>query len=275
MSYINYLDYLIRNNNNIILTDNLKFNENDKGLINSTQDNNITSLDDKIITTKYYVDNNSIGRHYNSSLNGEIFNDYTNNIASGDYSSASGFNNVSNENYMFVVGKFNNNSSNEGKLFVVGNGMDNNNRNDAFIVYENGECYADVFTTENADYAELFEIYDKSINKDNYKYKFLSLIGDKVKIASSNDNYILGVCSLKPGILGNKQLYKPNINDYIAVGLIGKLIVIDNGKCIVDQFCKVDNNGCADLYNDKLDGNIPHYRVIKRYDENKIFIIFK
>ena len=284
-NYMNYLDYLIRINNQILTTDNLKFTNNNYYLNNSTQNSN--DEDDKIITTKKYVDKNNVGRFYpdNDNKKGEIFNDYEHNKAFGNYSHASGEGTVADKNNMSVVGQYNiydanKQELNENKLFVVGNGENDNNRNDALIVYKSGEVYADVFTTIGSDYAELFEVFDNSIPIKEYEYKFITLKGDKVKIASNND-YILGVYSVNPSILGNKIFNNNNDNNnnnkYIPVGLIGKLIVYDYGKCFIDGYCKVGLNGCAIPYNENEDlyNKIYHYRVIKRFDKDKIIIVFK
>lgn len=254
------------------------------------------------------------------------------NIASGNYSHAEGSETVANSlcshtggyqtiaynDYMTAIGKLNiDNSSavvSDNKIFVIGfgNGIeeDPDERKDIFTVYNNGTCWANVFTTVNSDYAELFEVYDNNININDYKAKFISLIDDKVKIASSDDDYILGVYSSNPGILGNKTdniidsylrdenneiIYKEVLNDknelikvpehnknyvknnnlFIPVGLLGKLVVIDNGKCKVNSFCKVAKDGTAEPYNKSIDGDIPHWKVMKRLNDTRIFILFK
>jgi len=287
VQYMNYLDYLIRVENQQLITDEIKvnkliFNNNPNySLTSSTQSSNET--DDQTITTKKYVEDNYInkssgdlvGQFYKvgDDIKGEIFNDYEHNIASGNFSHASGQGTYADQDNMTVVGQFNKNTNNDNKLFVVGNGSDNDNRNDAFIVYNTGKVYANVFSTLGSDYAELFEVYDESIPIKNYEYKFITLKGDKAKIAN-HDDYILGVYSCQPAILGNSPINNFK-NKYIPVGLIGKLIVYDYGKCNVDDFCKVGFNGCAIPYDKYIDNDISHYRVIKRYDENKIVIIFK
>lgn len=276
-NYMNYLDYLISIDNQKLITNELQIK--DKNIKNVIVDTSVIDEDNNIITSKKYVDEqirqNLVGKI--DTNNGEIFNDYNNNKATGNYSHASGFNNKAYGDYLTVIGKYNNYENddiNNNKLFVVGNGNDNNNRKNAFIVYNTGECWSNVFTTENADYAELFEIYDKNNNINDFKYKFISLIDDKVKIASSNDDFILGVYSSNPGILANKN-NNYNKNHFIPVGLLGKLIVIDNGTCKINSFCKCDNNGCAVPYDKNIDKHIKHWKVIKRFDDNKIFIIFK
>ena len=250
---------------------------------------------------------------------------------------------------MFSVGKFNKLNDND-ILFSVGNGTDSNNRLNAFSVKSDNIAYSSQFNTNGADYAELYETYDSSITKEQFKGHFISMIDDKVKIASNTDDYILGVYSYNYSVLGNnplewhnkylrnddneiiyqniKQLklsfqrieykkskfldlsdeelsldqntpyndkfeyikspvinpdYNPNLyyinrnlrDEWVPVGLLGKLLVIDNGLCIVNHYCKVAADGTAEPYNPQSDGNIPHWRVIKRFNDTKIFIIFK
>ena len=255
---------------------------------------------------------------------------------------------ITKQDYTTVIGTYNNYYSNT--VFVVGFGSDDANRRDAlFITANDGKTHCTVATT-GADYAELYETYDTSITKENYKGHFITMINDKVKIASDKDDYILGVYSINSGIVGNDPLewankYKRNefneiiynevkrlkhefeiienkkknneelsnsekeldkntkeenkyeiikvpvINEnydssknyinrtnreeWIPVGLLGKLLVIDNGKCKVNGFCKVAADGTAEEYIKSRDGDIPHWRVIKRLNENKVFIIFK
>ena len=149
----------------------------------------------------------------------------------------------------------------------------NSSSSPALRIYED-KTYSPIFTTQNADYAELFEVYDESIPIKDYEFKFITLFNDKVKIASNNDDYILGVYSSHPGIIGNYNLDNINSIKNIQVGLLGRLIVGDNGLCKPNFYCKVDKNGFAEPYNNS-DGNIPHYRVMKRIDNNKILIMFK
>jgi len=419
-----------------------------KAITDTTATDN--SSGNEILATKYYVDSNNIGKLYPESTHGEIFNNYNNNqatgnyshaegansiasgdyshaegfasiasgycshaegvsrttasghcshaegigttasgdgshsegsgtiasgnyshaegggtITSGNYSHASGYNTYADKENMFVCGKYNiydenTPTLNDGKLFVIGNGeyneiSDTVIRSDAFVVYDDGNTYVqnNLFVGEEvdsngSDYAELFESYN-NLTKDDFKGKFITLEeDDKVRIANNNDDYILGVYSFHPSVLGNnpidypdkylrnefteiiyediKQLKqefidinnkkknndeltdeeieldkineedkyeiikKPKLNDkyndklkyiqrkdrdnWIPVGMLGKLLVIDNGTCQVNKFCKISNDGTAIPY-DRKDGNIPHYRVIKRNNDKTIFIIFK
>ena len=55
-----------------------------------------------------------------------------------------------------------------------------------------------------------------------------------------------------------------------AVGSHGKLVVIDDGSCVVNGYCKPKDGGIATRSDDRHD-----YRVIKRIDENHIRIVLK
>ena len=278
--------------------------------------------------------------------------------ASGSYSHSGGYYTIADKNYMTAIGICNvynssDTSLNNNKLFVVGNGTSTSARSDAFVVYNDGNAYVknNLFVGEEvnsngSDYAELFESYN-NLTKNDFKGKFITLEeDDKVRIANNEDDYILGVYSFHPSVLGNNPIDYPdkylknefteiiyedvkqlkqefieinnkknnnidltdeeikldNINDkyeiikkpilndkyndklkyiqrkdrdnWIPVGMLGKLLVIDNGTCKVNSYCKINFDGTAIPY-DRKDGNIPHYRVIKRNNDKTIFIIFK
>lgn len=162
------------------------------GTITAKNGNNKIKLDPSTNKIKISSDNGTNWIDYNTGsnigqngtgTNAEIFNDYSNNTASGQYSHAEGQNNTSSGRYSHSEGQNNtasgwwshaegyntqalsdfSNSSGRGtisntqggmaignynissndKLFVVGNGADNNNRNDAFYVKTNGESFID------------------------------------------------------------------------------------------------------------------------------------
>lgn len=56
--------------------------------------------------------------------------------------------------------------------------------------------------------------------------------------------------------------------EWTAVGMLGKLVVVDDGTCQVNGYCKVSANGTATQ-------NETGYRVIKRLDDNHIKILLK
>ena len=155
---------------------------------------------------------------------------------------------------------------------------------------------------------------------------FVTLDGENIRIANSNDDYILGVVSATPSIVGDSYfgdnwhgMYETDIfgryiidtvhveehideetgetipdhyeerlvlnpewnheqkyearedrSEWSAIGMLGKLIVIDDGTCEVNGYCKVADNGIATKSDDKSG-----YRVMARLDDTHIKILFR
>ena len=53
----------------------------------------------------------AVGKHDTTAITGEVFNDYTQNVASGTCSHTSGYNNQSTANYGFTTNAFNRNAA--------------------------------------------------------------------------------------------------------------------------------------------------------------------
>ena len=193
-------------------------------------------------------------------------------------------------------------SENADILFNIGNGSAL--ENSAMQVDFSGNVYAGgAYKTIGADYAEYFEWLDGNVDNQDRIGLFVTLDGDKIKLANKDD-YILGVISANPSIVGNSaeldwhdkyktdvygrliydESYNPivseNYNDtleyvprgarkeYSKVGLLGQLVVQDDGTCKVNGYCTASVNGVAT----KSDSG---YRVIKRIDKKHIKIILK
>lgn len=121
---------------------------------------------------------------------------------------ASGYYTIANKNYQQVFGKYNikdeSSSESENKLFIIGNGSSANTRSNAFTLDWSGNAnFAGTISSANAaDYAEYFEWLDENIDNEDRVGFFVTLDGDKIKIAKSED-YILGIVSGNPFVLGN------------------------------------------------------------------------
>lgn len=209
--------------------------------------------------------------------------------------------------------------NNTKKNVLVAGGGTSSLRINAFRVEKEGSIFAQKeYNSTGADYAEYFEWADgNNNNKDRVGY-FVTLDGEKIKIANKGD-WILGVISAQASIVGDSYdddwhdkyltdefrriVYEevtiladgdieeytemqPRINpkyddekEYIPrserkewdiVGLMGKLLVRDNGECKVNDYCKSGDNGIA-VPTENQSG----YRVMKRVDENIIQILLK
>lgn len=91
-----------------------------------------------------------------------------------------------------------------GTAFVIGNGTPSAKSN-AFSVMFNGitKAASTITASTTADYAEFFEWNDSNPNNEDRVGKFVTLVGDKIAIAMSNEDYILGIVSGAPFVLGN------------------------------------------------------------------------
>lgn len=219
------------------------------------------------------------------------------NNATADYQTVIGFNAKSTYK----------SSENASILFNIGNGQEEDGtltQNSAMQVDFSGNVYAGgAYKTNGADYAEYFEWLDGNTKNQDRVGLFVTLDGDKIKLANKGD-YILGVISANPSIVGNSaeldwhDKYKTDVygrliydeshnlilnesyndtleyvprgarKEYDKVGLLGQLVVQDDGTCKVNGYCTASVNGVAT----KSDSG---YRVIKRIDETHIKIILK
>lgn len=252
-------------------------------------------------------------------------------IAYGNYSHAGGYETTAGD-YQFVTGKNNlqktgcngeNDQSTDNSLFIVGYGTSTTPAN-AFRIRADGKCMGtSSFASSGADYAEYFEYQDGNPNNEDRRGLFVTLDGDKIRLANANDDYILGVISANPSVVGDVQsenwhgMYKKDVfgqtltetveipestdektgevipahtvtrlvvnpdynpdkeyisrefrNEWACVGLMGKLIVVDDGTCEVNGYCKVADGGKAT----KADTG---YRVMKRLDDTHIQILYR
>ena len=104
----------------------------------------------------------------NTNKNGEIFNDYENNSATGDYSHASGQNTIATANASTVVGKYNvadgTGVSDPKHLFIVGNGTADNARSNIVEVSDDTLNVNGNITKNNNPIPEFVELTQAQYN---------------------------------------------------------------------------------------------------------------
>lgn len=130
--------------------------------------------------------------------------------ASGQASHAEGVYTLANNNNSHAQGHWNkpmqtggatNNTT--GDAMVIGNGTELSARSNAFRVTFAGAVYGvGSFHTSGADYAEYFEWSDGNPNAEDRVGRFVTLEGDRLKLAGPGD-YLLGIVSGNPCIVGN------------------------------------------------------------------------
>ncbi len=259
--------------------------------------------------------------------------------ASGNYSHAGGYYTTAN-NLQTVIGKYNTSytggseTGTSGSAFIIGNGTSNSARSNCFRVQYNGVTYSKgSYNTSGADYAEYFEWLDGNTKKEDRTGLFVTLDGEKIRIATPDDDYILGIVSACPSIVGNAQddqwgnMYEkdvfgreiteeidvpdkviempdpensertitqviceahkeivPKLNieydntqkyiprserpEWDTIGMLGKLVTVDDGSCEVNGWCKVGKGGVATKSEKRT-----KFRVISRLDKNHIRVL--
>lgn len=254
--------------------------------------------------------------------------------AIGDHSRASGYFTTANDFASMVIGRQNKdmtgsstswNTSNT--AFVIGNGQ--GTKSNAFRVMFNGNTYGfGAWNSTGADYAEFFEWLDGNlINEDRVGF-VVTLDGDKIRKATVDDKYILGIISANPSVIGDsyqddwndkyvvdewgriqhhyvdlpyetgeydegipiielRKSYVPIISpnwdstkeyvprekrkEWSPVGLMGKLLVRDDGTCEVNSYAKVGaEEGILTASDDSTD-----MRVIERVAPNIVRVFIK
>jgi hypothetical protein len=93
--------------------------------------------------------------------------------------------------------------SQDGTAFIIGNGTSGTKPSNAFRVDYDGTVYSkSTYMSAGADYAEYFEWQDANPDAEDRRGYFVTLDGEQIKIAKSDD-YILGIISGQPAVIGN------------------------------------------------------------------------
>lgn len=253
--------------------------------------------------------------------------------ASGVYAHAEGYKTIANA-YQHASGKYNaeyaapatadtQDSGGADALFVVGYGTSTTRAN-AFRISSNGKCRGtSAFSGSGADFAELFEWADGNPNNEDRRGLFVTLEGEKIRLANADDDYI-GVISSAQAFIGNsaseewqgkyltdvfgtklsqeievsakidektgevitpartttqyivnpdydpneKYIMRENRKEWGIVGLLGQVVIIDDGTCVVGGYAKPSTSGVGTTSDNG-------YRVMKRIDDNHIKVLVK
>ena len=250
-------------------------------------------------------------------------------LAKGNSAHAAGFYTIANE-YQYVIGNFNKESTNAGqtsgdRFIIGGTGYTESMRGNCFRVNSNGSVYGGTYNSSGADYAEYFEWADGNAARQDRAGLFVTLDGEKLRLAGPEDEYILGLVSAVPSVVGDvyddqwagmylrdvfgrtvmeerdfpaetapdgtvlreafrapapklnpdyrpEEAYLPRSQrpEWDAVGLMGKLVAVDDGTCKVNGFCKVGPGGVA------IASETPTaYRVLSRLDGDHVRILVR
>ena len=131
--------------------------------------------------------------------------------AKGTYSHAGGMGTIAND-YQTCVGRYNVENAGAtgltdttGSIFMVGVGHPSLRRN-ALRISTEGKCYGtSSFMASGAGLSELYEWEDGNPNNEDRRGLFITLDGGKIRVATPQDSYILGVIDPCPFMVGDVQ----------------------------------------------------------------------
>ena len=185
--------------------------------------------------------------------------------ATGDCTSATGYCNT-------AIGRYNVERS---ELFAIGNGSSSARRN-AFSVSESGvvKAASTITASTAADYAEYFEWADGNPGGEDRTGLFVTLDGDKIRLADASDSYILGIVSGEPFVLGNgdcdvwngmveRDVFGRVVYDEVPV--VRKLPSVKEGSTenILEECAVYDGNGAPEY--EKVPRINPCYDSSQKY----------
>ena len=203
--------------------------------------------------------------------------------------------------YKTVVGKYGETTTTDNIVFAVGGGSSSARANIFTVDVSGNVLAAGTYGTMGADYAEYFEWLDGNPDNEDRRGMLVTLDGDKIVPAHGNE--FVGVISANPSVIGNsaemhwhgkyktdvfgcpvydeagkrivsddykKQKYVPRSerSEWAVVGLVGRLVVTDDGSCKVGGYISARNGIATSCYT----GNA---RVLRRLDENHIEVLLK
>lgn len=206
--------------------------------------------------------------------------------------------------------------------FIVGSGTDSSAKANCFRATESN-TYGKTYNTSGADYAEMFEWLDENQVNEDRAGKFVTLDGDKIRLANEKDTYILGVVSGNASVIGDSYadqwayMYEQDVfgrpiyetvtipekrdengdliveehteeqlkvsskydsekkyiprnerPEWAAIGLLGKLVCLDDGTAKVNDYVKPNENAVATVSETQT-----KYRVMRRIDGSHIQIM--
>lgn len=124
-------------------------------------------------------------------------------VASGQYSHAQGYSAIAQARYQTAMGTNNVASSSETDKLIIGKGTASWKRANAFRVTDTGTYASGNYNSSGADYAELFQWADNNPKSADRCGLFVTLQGDKIKLAGPDSDYILGIVSGSPSVVGD------------------------------------------------------------------------
>lgn len=264
--------------------------------------------------------------------------------ASGSDAHASGDGTIASQRCQTALGEYNIESSTYSDKLIIGKGSGASYRSNCFRATHTGVYASGSYNASGADYAELFEWADGNPENADRVGRFVTLDGKNIRLAGPGDDYILGIVSGAPSVVGDvyddqwQGMYLTDIfgrpiwedvevpavtkevevpvegqdpNGYIytiftrketlvitpahterrqklnpaydpaqpyaprserpewdAVGMLGKLVAVDDGSCQANGWAAVGEGGTATASAERT-----RFRVMERLDESHVRIL--
>ena len=152
-------------------------------------------------------------------------------VASGESSHAGGEYTIAASKAQTAIGSANTVSSSENPInkLIVGNGyysgIDGLHRSNCFRVTHTGVYASGNYNASGADYAELFEWADGNLERQDRAGLFVTLEGERIRLAGPGDGYILGIVSGNPSVVGD--VYDDQWQGMYLTDIFGRPIMED------------------------------------------------
>lgn len=260
---------------------------------------------------------------FNTASGNDSHAEGVNTTASGYASHAGGEKTIAAGSSQTAIGRNNIESNLQTDILIVGNGG-LNSRSNCLRVTATGVYASGNYNASGADYAEMFEWLDGNKDSEDRVGLFVTLDGKNIRIATPEDDFILGIVSGNPSVVGDvhddqwqgmylydifgRPLWEdveipeetdPNSGEIIipahtehrqklnpdydgtklyqartkrpewdAVGMLGKLVAVDDGTCQPNAWAMVGNGGIATRSAERT-----KYRVMERLDDTHIRVM--
>ena len=169
--------------------------------------------------------------------------------------------------YQHIEGKYNIIDTESIYQHIVGNGTENIHRHNSHTLdWQGNAVFAGTVSNSGADYAEYFEWLDENDNVDDRVGYIVTLEGNKIKFANSEDD-VLGIVSGTATVLGDNAEWEWQ----------GKYLKDEFGRKIIDW---VEYKSTTTIYNDDGTskekeislGFFPEPRINPAYNENEEYV---
>lgn len=183
-----------------------------------------------------------------------------------DAAHVEGYYTIADAAYHHIEGKYNLQDGDAMYQHIAGNGTSSNRSNSHTLDWQGNAVFAGTVSNSGSDYAEYFEWLDENDNVDDRVGYIVTLEGNKIKFANSEDD-VLGIVSGTATVLGDNAEWEWQ----------GKYLKDEFGRKIIDW---VEHKSTTTIYNDDGTskekeislGFFPEPRINPAYNENEEYV---